>query len=86
MTASVPVTRQNIYFVSENAASSSSKCTFGFLQKKIEKHCDWNPWTKISDDPVPILEVRRSLIAPWLGLGAHEAIAASAEFSLQSCQ
>ena len=29
-----------------------------------------------SDDPVPISEPRRSLIAPWLGLWAYEAIAA----------
>ena len=33
--------------------------------------------------PVPILESRQNLTAPCLGLGAHEAIAASAEFSLQ---
>ena len=40
----------------------------------------------ISDDPVPISEPRQSLIATCLGLGAHEAIAAYAEFSLQRCQ
>ena len=40
----------------------------------------------ISDDPVPISEPRQSLIAPCLGLGAHEAIAGYTEFSLQRCQ
>ena len=39
-----------------------------------------------SDDPVPLLEPRQSLIAPCLGLGAHEAIAGYTEFSLQRCQ
>ena len=39
-----------------------------------------------SDDPVPISEPRQSLIAPCLGLGAHEAIAGYTEFSLQRCQ
>ena len=32
-----------------------------------------------SDDPVPLLEPRQSLIAPCLGLGAHEAIAGYTE-------
>ena len=40
----------------------------------------------ISDDPVPISEPRQSLIAPCLGLGAHEVIAGYTEFSLQRCQ
>ena len=39
-----------------------------------------------SDDPVPLLEPRRSLIAPCLVPGAYEAIVAYAEFSLQRCQ
>ena len=39
-----------------------------------------------SDDPVPISEPRQRLIAPCLGLGAHEAIAGYTEFSLQRCQ
>ena len=44
MTASVPVTGQNVSFVSENEASLSSKCTFGFLQKKIK-----NIWLKYTN-------------------------------------
>ena len=40
----------------------------------------------LTNDPVPIWEIRRSLIAPCLGLGAHEAKAAYTEFSLQRCQ
>ena len=40
----------------------------------------------ISDDPVPLLEPRQSLIAPCLVPGAYEAIVAYAEFSLQRCQ
>ena len=36
--------------------------------------------------PLPILESQQSLIAPCLGLGAHEAIAAYAELSLQRYQ
>ena len=40
----------------------------------------------VSDDPVPLSEPRQSLIAPCLGLGAHEAIAGYTAFSLQRCQ
>ena len=52
------------------------------------RSCMTSNFTKVcfSDDPVPISEPRQSLVAPCLGLGAHEAIAGYTEFSLQRCQ
>ena len=47
---------------------------------------NYNSGLKVSNVPLPISEARQRLIAPCIGLGAYEAIAAYAELSLQRCQ
>ena len=50
-------------------------------------HCEYTfNLTIRSNVPLTISEARQRLIAPCIGLGAFEAIAAYAELSLQRCQ